>query len=377
MAKTKAEVIDNLADDVLSVINKKYKEFPDAAGYLTNANLVTGWVKSGSDILDLAVSNRPNGGTMGLGGILEISGLEGSGKSLLAATMLAECQKMGGTGVLFDTEKAVGMLDFYVSLGLDPDKLIYIDRLRALEEVYDAVALMIERAVASNTNKPLLIVIDSVMGASTLTELEADYGKDGYATAKAIINSKAMRKIPGLLIGRKIGLVLINQLRANMNAGLFSDKFTTTGGNAIPFTASVRLRVKKLGAIKVANVPVGEQIEVSVVKNRLGPPRRKVKLDMYYESGLDNYGGWLTVLKEFGFLKQSGSSYSYVYVDGETGEEVTKKFQSKHFKKLLTDDPALKEMIYKQICDAYIMKYKLDDDFGIDDIEIDTNIEED
>lgn len=374
--ETKREQTDSLADDVLSIINKKFKEFPNAAGYMSDANLVTDWIKSGNDILDLAVSNRPDAGTLGLGSILSISGLEGSGKSLLAAHILAECQKMGGLAVLFDTENAVGMLDFYTAVGLDVEKAVYIDKLRALEDVYQSIQYMIEKAIESNPDRPVVFVVDSVMGATTNKELEADYNKQGYATEKALINSLAMRKIPSLILGRKIGIILINQLRANPNAGLFQDKFQESGGMSIAFTASVRLRVKKLGVIKVGTVPVGEQIEISVVKNRFGPPRRKVKLDVYYDSGIDNYGSWLSILKDFGFLKQSGSQYSYVYIDGETGEEVTKKFQSKHFKKLLEETPELKKLIYKQICDAYIMKYKIGEDFGIDDITIDTNLED-
>lgn len=150
---------------------------------------------------------------------------------------------------------------------------------------------------------------------------------------------------------------------------------TTTGGQAIPYTASVRLRLKKLGQIKGkingVESAIGERIQVQIVKNRLGPPRRKITFDVRYDSGIDNYGSWLTALKELGALSSSGSSYSYKYIDEETGEEITKKFQSKDFKKLLTENPELKEMIYNQICDAYIMKYEIGDEgdeIGIDDV---------
>lgn len=302
-----------------------------------------------------------------------------SGKSLLAAHILTECQKMGGLAVLFDTEKAVGMLDFYCSVGLDPNRLIYTDKLRALEEIYQTIEMIIEKSISSDKDKPVVIVVDSVMGASTLKELEADYEKDGYATTKAIVNSKAMRKLPSLIVGRKILIVLINQLRANMNAiGFGADPWSVSGGQAIPFTASVRLRTKKVGQIKGKingiETAIGERIQVQIVKNRLGPPRRKVVFDIRYESGIDNYGSWLTTLKELGCLRQSGSQYSYTFIDEETGEEVTKKFQSKEFKKLLEETPGLKETIYQQICDAYIMKYDLGDtELGIDDVELETN----
>jgi len=220
------------------------------------------------------------------------------------------------------------------------------------------------------------------MGATTLAELEEDYQKKGYATGKAIVNTLAMRRMPSLLNGRKIILVLINQLRANMNAiGFGADPYQVTGGTAIPFTASVRLRFKKMGQIKGKinglETSIGERIQVQITKNRVGPPRRKVTFDIRYESGIDNYGSWLTALKDLGALSQSGSSYGYKYVDEETGEEITKKFQSKDFKKLLEETPGLREMIYNQICEAYIMKYDTgeEEEIGIDDVILDTGEE--
>lgn len=272
------------------------------------------------------------------------------------------------------------MLDFYRSVGLDVDKVIYTDKLRALEEIYESMESIIGKVIQSDKTKPVVIVVDSVMGASTLKELEADYEKDGYATTKAIVNSKAMRKIPSLISGRNILIVLINQLRDNMNSGPFGEKYSVSGGKAIPFTASVRLRVSKLGQIKGkingVETPIGERVEVKVIKNRLGPPRRKVVFDVRYESGIDNYGSWLTALKDLGALSQSGSSYGYKYVN-EDAEEISVKFQSKDFKKLLHDTPGLKELIYAQICEAYIMKYDLgeEEEIGIDDVILDESTE--
>jgi recombination protein RecA len=380
---TKIERIDDLASDVLSIINKSFKEFPDAGTFLNDANLVVDWVSTGCDILDLAISNRPNGGQP-TSKILEYNGLEASGKSLVAATTLAQCQKRGGIAVLFDTEGAVGMLDFYRSIGLDTQKLIYIEKLRTLEEIYQATENIIVKYNESRSDKPLVIVIDSVSGATTKKELEEDYEKKGYATDKAIVNTGAMRRLPTLINGKNILIILIQQLRANMNAfGPAADPFTTTGGTAIPYTASVRLRFKKMGQIKGKingiDTTVGERIQVQIIKNRVGPPRRKITFDVRYDSGIDNYGSWLTCLKELGAIGQSGSSYTYKFVDEETGEEITKKFQSKDFKALLTDNPELKERIYKQICDEYIMKYDTGEDeeeLGIDDIELEVTNED-
>lgn len=146
---------------------------------------------------------------------------------------------------------------------------------------------------------------------------------------------------------------------------------TTTGGMAIPFAAGIRLRLQEIGKLKDSEgTIIGTQVKATVVKNRFGPPRRSVVFNIHYESGIDNYGSWLTTLKEFGFLKQSGSQYSYTYIDGDTGEEITKKFQSKQWNKMLREDEVLRETIYQQIADAYIMKYKNQQELGIDDLEV-------
>jgi len=373
--ETKSDNIDILANDVLSIINKTFKDFPNAVGFLSNANMVTDWVSTGCDILDLAISNRPNGG-IALGAITEISGLPGSSKSLIAAHILSNAQKQGGLAVLFDTEKAVGMLDFYRSIGLNPEKTVYSDSIRTLEEIYAAIDSIILKTIESKSDKPVVIIVDSVMGASTKAELEADYDVQGYATKKAIINSGAMRKFPGQIAGRKIAIVLINQLRANMNAGFGGDPYITSGGNAIPFAASTRLRTKVIS--KSSKNMDGETVEVSIVKNRFGPPRKKVTFDIYYDSGIDNYGSWLKALKDLGVLKSAGSlGFAYDYIDEETGELITKKFKDHDFEKLLNDNPNIKEMIYNQICEAYIMKYDTgeEEEIGIDDVTLDTGSE--
>ncbi|NBU82667.1 MAG: hypothetical protein EBS55_13575, partial [Flavobacteriaceae bacterium] len=269
--QTRQEQTSELSNDVLAAINKTFK---NSATILSDANLVTDWFTTGCRGLDLAISNRKNGGVPA-GIILEIFGPSSSSKSLLAVQMMAECQNRGGLAVLFDTEKAVGMLDFFHAVGLDSSKLVYSDDLRCLEDIYEAVETIITKTVEANTDKPVIIVIDSVMGATTHLELESDYQKDGWATAKALINSKAMRKLPTLIKGRNILLLLINQVRDNMGGGIGSDPYVTSGGKAIGFTAGVRLQTK-IASRSSKNLD-GETVEVKVVKNRFGPPRRKVQ----------------------------------------------------------------------------------------------------
>jgi recombination protein RecA len=358
MAK-KVVTEEDLASLLAESLNKKSKDqkvafFLDDDSTPTN---VAGWVGTGSDILDLAISNRPNGG-FPMGRIIEVTGLEQSGKSLMAAHTLANTQKIGGVAVLIDTETAVSR-EFLEAIGVDVSKLVYISA-DSVEQIFEYTETIIEkvRSATSNSDRPVTIVIDSMAAASTEKELDADYGKDGYATDKAIIISKAMRKITNMIGREKITLIITNQLRQKLNAMAFSDPWTTSGGKAIAFHASVRLRLKGVGQIKLKeggkDRVVGLKVRAQVIKNRMGPPLRAADFDILFDRGIDNYGSWLTVMKDNNMVKQTGAWYTYI--DTESGEEV--KFQAKEFAKLLEDNVELREQLYAKICEVSVVKYK-------------------
>jgi len=369
MAKVQADLAQQIADN----LNKKYKDqkvafFLDDDSEDAPTN-ITGWVSSGATMLDVAVSNRPFGG-FPIGRITEITGLEQSGKSLLSAHVLAETQKQGGVAVLIDTETAVSR-EFFDAIGVDVSKLLYITA-DTVEDIFETIDTIIEQVRKGDKDKLVTIVVDSVAAASTKRELEADYGKDGYATDKAIIISKAMRKITNVIGRQKITLVFTNQLRQKMNAMAFSDPWTTSGGKAIAFHASVRLRLASTGKIKAKDAKgnervVGIKVRANVIKNRLGPPLRSADFDIFFDRGIDNYGAWLGAMKDYDFVKQGGAWYTYV--DVETGEEF--KFQAKELQDLLENNPSVKEQIYKRICEFTILQYKKDsldtDNLVVDD----------
>jgi recombination protein RecA len=367
MAKKK--VLD-LADILADELNKQSKDqkvafFLNDDGAPTN---VDGWVSTGCAMLDVAISNRPYGG-LPVGRITEITGLEQSGKSLVSAHLLAETQKQGGVAVLIDTETAVSR-DFLEAIGVDVSKLLYVTA-DSVEQIFDMTETIITKVRETSKDKIVTIVVDSVAAASTTNELASDYKKDGYATDKAIIISKAMRKITNMIGRQKISLVFTNQLRQKMNA-MFGDPWTTSGGKALAFHASVRLRLKNMGQIKMKvnakDKTVGMKVRCQVVKNRMGPPLRAADFEIYFDRGIDNYGSWLSVMKENKLVKQAGAWYSYV--DTETGEEF--KFQSKDFIPLMGENEELREQIYKKICEETILQYK-GDTLDIDNMEIDTH----
>ena len=371
MAKATKEV--DLAEVLVESLNKQSKD-QKVAFFLDNDDAPTnveGWVSTGASMLDVAISNRPYGG-LPVGRITEITGLEQSGKSLVSAHLLAETQKLGGLAVLIDTENAVSR-EFLEAIGVDTTKLLYVAA-ETVEQCFEYTETIIEKVRTSSKDKYVTIVVDSVAAASTEKEMEADYGKDGYATDKAIIISKAMRKITNLIGRQKITLVFTNQLRQKMNAMPFSDPWTTSGGKAIAFHASVRLRLKSMGTIKAKDGSgneriVGIKVRCQVVKNRMGPPLRSADFDIFFDRGIDNYGAWLGSMKENAIVKQSGAWYEYIDID--SGEVI--KFQAKDFPLTLDSNPGVREQIYKRICEATILRYKKDS-LDTDNLVVDSEV---
>lgn len=375
-SKSKSELSDSLANTLADSINKQFKgQALKTAFFLAGDNdaptHVTEFISSGCSMLDLAISNRPNGG-FPVGRITEITGLEASGKSLLAAHTLAETQKRGGLAVYIDTEAATSA-EFLEAIGADLKTMLYVP-LETIEEIFETIETIVEGVRKSDKDRLVTIVVDSIMGASTKIEMAAEYDKDGYATSKSIILSKAMRKVTNWIARERICLIFTNQLRTKLGVS-FGDQWTTAGGKAIPFHASVRLRLKNTGQIKAkingVEQIVGSKTNVQVVKNRIGPPHRKVDYEIYYDSGIDNYGGWLAIMKTFDIVTQAGAHYTLQDVDHETGETFGEvKFQSKNFVDKVINIPAIKDRLYKRICDAYIFKYQAGIDGGIDDVII-------
>jgi recombination protein RecA len=351
---------DELAKIIADSLNKLNKEEQIAYfldGKEETPTDINDFISTGATMLDIAVSNRPHGG-IAVGRITEITGLEGSGKSLVGATLVANTIKRGGVGVFIDTENAVNE-DFFQAVGVNMGNMVYV-HIQSLEEIFEAITNIIEKVrngSEKDRDKIVTIVVDSVAGASTKKELEADFSKDGYATDKAIIISKALRKITGMIGRQKVALVFTNQLRQKMNAMPFSDPWTTSGGKAIAFHASTRVRLSLTGKISLNDVVVGVKVKANVVKSRLGPPLRVAEFNIYFDRGIDDYASWLDVLKDQKIVKSAGAWNSYV---DESGQE--HKFQAKDFPAFLDADPARKEALYMQICNALIMKYQTEYD---------------
>lgn len=362
MAKKKIDDVserqDDIGADILTLINKQFKDSPGlVATYLSDDNIsdVTGWIGTTSTELDLAISNRKNGGWP-VGRIIEIYGGSASGKSLLAASAMKDTQRQGGIGIYFDTESAISR-EFFTAIGVDVNKLLIVN-LECLEDIFESIENIIERVRKDNRDKIVTIVLDSIMGATTKQELESDYDKDGWNTSKAIILSKAMRKLTAMIARQKVCLILINQIRDKLGV-TFGPSTTTSGGKAVGFHSSVRVELenpkKIMGQINGIETAIGTRVTASIKKNRVGPPFRTATFDIYFDRGIDDVASLTNVLKRMGLIKVFGSWSTFEYVKDD--ELVTKKFQGEGLAKMMRDDPVLLADIKDIIAEKFIMKY--------------------
>lgn len=362
---------DELAVLIVDAFNKSQKDGSKVAYFLDeqeDPSNVIDWISTGSSLLDLAISNRKDGG-LPVGRIVELNGLEGTGKSLIAAHILASTQRKDGLGIMIDTENAAAPA-FWTAVGVNIKDLVYTN-LVTVEEIFSKIEQAIGVARKNFPDRLITIVVDSLAMASCDTEMESEHGKDGYNTSKAIIISKALRKITGLIGRQRILVVFTNQLRMNMNAGPFGDKWVVPGGKSMGFAASVRVRLSSTGNIKKSEKVIGNECKAIVTKNRMGPPKRLAEFEIHFDSGIQNLKSWLDFLVTAGFATKGGQKYTIKLPSGNV--TVT----SAEFVEKVNSDASFKNEVYDVIASEYIMKYRDPDSAIIEDIEVDDNAEED
>jgi recombination protein RecA len=344
---------DEMAVALQKELNKANKDGSKASFFLDeedDPSKVTDWLSTGSSILDLAISNRKKGG-MPAGKFIELSGLEGTGKSLICAQMIAETQRRGGLAVFFDSEFAVDKT-FWIALGIDVRNVNYVP-FTTLEELFTKMELCIGAFRKVSKDRLLTIFVDSLTQASVETEMEGEHGVSGFNTGKAIVIAKAMRKITGLIARQRILTVFTNQLRYNMQSGPHGEKWITPGGKAFPYACSVRVRFVSLGKLKKGDEIIGMKCQAQVIKNRLGPNWRTAAFEIHYDSGIQNYKSWIDFMKLHGIITGDWRNWKYTRPNGEKVEFSTAEFVDK-----MNSDEALREDVYNSICDVYIMQYR-------------------
>ncbi|MEM6971948.1 MAG: recombinase RecA [Pseudomonadota bacterium] len=243
---------------------------------------------------------------LGIGGvpkgrIIEIYGPESSGKTTLALQTVAEEQKKGGICAFVDAEHALDPV-YAKKLGVDVDNLL-ISQPDAGEQALEITDTLVRSGAVS------MVVVDSVAALTPRAELEGDMG-DAQVGAQARLMSQAMRKLTGSINRSKCTVVFINQIRMKIGV-MFGSPETTTGGNALKFYASVRLDIRRIGAIKDRDEIIGNQTRVKVVKNKVAPPFKQVEFDILYGEGVSKMGELIDLGVKAGVVDKSGAWYSY------------------------------------------------------------------
>jgi recombination protein RecA len=346
---------DDLALLVQKELNKANKDGTKSAFFLDeddDPTQITDWVSTGSTLLDLAISNRPNGG-LPVGKFIELSGAESTGKSLFCAQLISETQKKGGLSVFFDSEFSVDK-QFWKALGINIKNVNYVP-FTTLEELFTKLELCIAAFRKADNDRLLTVFIDSVAQASIESEMESEHGVTGFNTGKSLIIGKALRKITGLISRQKVLVVFTNQVRYNMSAGPFGEKWIVPGGKALPHASSVRIRFANMGKLKdpTTKEVYGMECQAQVIKNRCGPNFRTASFNIFYDSGVQDLASWIDFMKLHAIIGGTGHGYTYTR---ENGEEL--KFKTDQFVELMQTDLALKNEIYHKICDKYIMQYR-------------------
>jgi len=235
------------------------------------------------------------------GRVVEVYGPESSGKTTLTLHAIAQCQAMGGVAAFIDAEHA---LDIYYAknLGVRPNELL-VSQPDSGEQALDIAEILVRSGVVD------LIVIDSVAALVPKAELEGDMG-DSHMGLQARLMSQALRKLAGAAHRTGTTIVFINQLRMKIGV-IFGSPETTTGGHALKYYASVRLDIRRIGAVKQGDEVLGNRTRVKVVKNKLAPPFRKAEFDIRYGKGIDAVGDLLDRAVEADAVEKSGSYYRF------------------------------------------------------------------
>jgi recombination protein RecA len=289
--------------------------------------LATDSVSTGSLGLDIALGI----GGLPRGRVVEIYGPESSGKTTLALHVIAEIQKKGGTAAFVDAEHALDPV-YASKLGVDINELL-VSQPDTGEQALEITDTLVRSGGVD------IVVIDSVAALTPKAELEGEMG-DSLPGLQARLMSQALRKLTGSISKSNTIVLFINQIRMKIGI-MFGNPETTTGGNALKFYASVRLDIRRIGAIKDRDEVIGNQTRVKVVKNKVAPPFKQVEFDIMYGVGISKVGELVDLGVKAGIVEKSGSWYSH---DGNRigqGREAAKTF--------LTQNPDIADKIESAI----------------------------
>lgn len=284
-------------------------------------------ISTGSLGLDVALGI----GGLPKGRVIEIYGPESSGKTTLTLQVIAECQKMGGTAAFVDAEHALDPV-YADKLGVNVDELL-VSQPDTGEQALEITDMLVR------SNAVDVVIVDSVAALTPKAEIEGDMG-DTHVGLQARLMSQALRKLTANIKRSNTLVIFINQIRMKIGV-MFGNPETTTGGNALKFYASVRLDIRRTGAIKKGDEILGNETKVKVVKNKVSPPFKIAEFDILYGEGISRESEIITLGTKLGFIEKAGAWYSYQGDRIGQGKENVRVF--------LKENPQIAETIEAQI----------------------------
>ena len=268
-------------------------------------------MKLGEDSSRIGIESIPTGSialdaALGIGGVprgrvIEIYGPESSGKTTLALTIIAQAQRAGGNAVFIDAEHALDA-SYAKRIGVDIDSL-HVAQPDTGEEALEIAEHLVRSGAVD------VIVIDSVAALVPKAEIEGEMG-DSHMGLQARLMSQALRKLTGTISKSKTTVIFINQIRMQIGV-MFGNPETTTGGRALKFYASIRMDIRRIGAIKEGDVVIGSRVKVKVVKNKVAAPFKEAEFDILYNEGISRQGELLDLATERNLVQKSGTWFSY------------------------------------------------------------------
>jgi recombination protein RecA len=323
--KGKRKALENTLAQVEKAFGKGAIMKMDEAQFLAIPGISTGAIS-----LDLALGGRG----IPRGRIIEIFGPESSGKTTLALTVAASAQKDGGVAAVIDAEHALDPT-WARKLGVNVDELL-VSQPDTGEQALEICEMLVR------SNSVDVVIVDSVAALVPKAEIEGEMG-DASVGLQARLMSQAMRKLTGVIARSNCTVIFINQIREKIGV-MFGSPETTTGGRALKFYSSVRIDIRRIGAIKEGDVVVGSRTRARIVKNKIAPPFREAEFDVMFTEGISWTGDLLDVAIDAKVCQKSGSWFNYGEIRMGQGREVAKQF--------LRDNPEMAAEIRKQVLAA-------------------------